>query len=172
MMDTDVALLILRIVIGLLLAGHGAQKVFGWFGGAGLSEVTTATARLGFHPPAVWGSLNALAELGGGLLVFLGFLGPLGPVAIIADMVTAIATVHWAKPIWASQGGAELPLVYITAAVAILLAGPGAYSLDGALVLIFPSWVTPALVILAAIGVALGLISRTSVQPVPAEARV
>jgi putative oxidoreductase len=172
MMNTDVALLILRIVLGLFFAGHGAQKLFGWFDGAGLRGTYVATARLGFHPPAVWGFLNAVGEFGGGLLVLLGFLGPLGPVAIIADMTTAIATVHWAKPIWASQGGAELPLMYVAAAVTILLAGPGAYSLDRGLVLIFPSWVTPACVVLVAIGVALGLVSRTSVQPVPARARV
>jgi len=172
MMNTDVALLILRIVLGLFFAGHGAQKLFGWFDGAGLSGTNAATAHLGFHPAAVWGFLTAVAEFGGGLLMLLGFLGPLGPVAIIADMVMAIVTVHWAKPIWASQGGAELPLIYVAAAVTILLAGPGAYSIDRALGLLFPSWVTPALVVLAAIGVALGLISRTSLQPVPARVRV
>lgn len=172
MMDTDVAVLVLRVVIGLLFAGHGVQKLFGWLGGAGLSETNAATARLGFHPPAVWGGLNTVAEFGGGLLVLLGFLGPLGPVAIIADMVMAVVTVHWAKPIWASQSGAELPLVYIASAATILLAGPGVYSLDRAFGLLFPTWVTLALIVLSAIGVALGLISRTSLQPVPARVRV
>src|SRR5207237_1761942 len=93
----DVALLVLRVVVGLLLIGHGTQKLFGWFGGPGRQGFAGGLTRMGFRPAELW-SLNAgLAEAGGGLLLALGFLNPLGSLGIIAAMLVATFSVHMRK---------------------------------------------------------------------------
>ena len=131
-MDTDLALLVLRLVVGALVAAHGAQKLFGAFGGGGLGGTAAFLAGLGLRPARLWALLAGLAEFGGGALVLLGLLYPLAPVGVLAVMAMAVATVHWGKPIWADRGGAELPLTNAAAATALILAGPGAYALDPA----------------------------------------
>ena len=161
----DVAFLVLRVVVGGLFIGHGAQKLFGWFGGSGLVGTAAFLAALGLRPAAGWALLAGMSELGGGLLTQLGLLYPLGPVALIASMTMAIATVHWGKPIWASHGGAELPLTNIAVAVALILAGPGRYSLDAALPSLLPQWsALPVLAIGLAV-IAFGLTNRAAPQP-------
>ncbi len=84
-----------RLVLGLLLAGHGAQKLFGWFGGHGLAGTGAFFESLGFRPGRAFAAAAALSELGGGLLIALGFLGPVGPALIVAVMIVAALTVHW-----------------------------------------------------------------------------
>ncbi len=125
----DGALLILRLVVGLLVAGHGAQKLFGWFGGHGVKGTAGWLASLGFRPPQFWATAAGLVEFGGGLLLAVGLFHPLGAIAIAASMTMAMAKVHWPK-IWVSEGGMELPLVNLSVVVAVVLAGPGAISLD------------------------------------------
>src|SRR5215469_18432662 len=94
----DTALLVLRIVVGLYLAAHGAQKLFGWFGGPGLKGTEGFLGgMLGFRPARLWAPALALAETGGGVLVTLGLLTPLGAIAIGSSMVTATVVVHWAR---------------------------------------------------------------------------
>jgi putative oxidoreductase len=161
---SDLAFLILRAVVGGLFVGHGAQKLFGWFGG-GVAGTAGFLAALGLRPAPAWAFLAGMSELGGGLLTLLGFLDPLGSVALIAAQMMAIATVHWGKPIWATEGGAELPLAYATVAIALLLAGPGAYALDQALGLDLGWMAVPALVG-AALGIAAVLLSRDRPRPV------
>jgi putative oxidoreductase len=124
------ALLILRLTVGLLLAGHGAQKLFGWFGGHGLQGTSGWLASIGFRPARFWGLVVGLCEFGGGLLFALGLFSPLGSLGIAASMLTAIAKVHWPK-IWVTEGGLELPLVDLVVVIAVGAAGPGAISLDG-----------------------------------------
>jgi putative oxidoreductase len=126
----DLALFILRVTVGLLLAGHGAQKLFGWFGGQGFRATTNWLSTMGFRPAVLWAFLAGVLELGGGLLFAIGLFSPLGALMIAASMLTAIAKVHWPK-VWATTGGFELPLINLAVVIAVSLAGgPGAIALD------------------------------------------
>ena len=134
----DLGLLILRVVFGGLMSGHGAQKLFGWWGGAGLQGTAGWLESLGLRPGRPWAVLAGVSEFGGGMLTLLGFLNPLGPLATIGSMGMAIAKVHWGKPIWVTAGGAELPLTNIAIALSQAMTGPGRISLDSALGLRLP----------------------------------
>jgi putative oxidoreductase len=141
----DLALLILRVVVGLLVAGHGAQKLFGWFKGPGIPGFTGWLASMAFRRAHVWAWIAGICEFGGGLLLALGLFSPLGSLGIGASMVTAIAKVHWPK-IWVTEGGLELPLTNLAVVTAVGIAGPGAISLDTMFGTALPLW-------LAALGV-------------------
>ena len=143
----DAGLLLARVVLGLLMAAHGSQKLFGWFGGYGLAGTGGFFESLGFRPGRFFAAAAGFTETAGGLLLALGVLGPLGPAMIISVMVVAIATVHWQHGVFAQNNGVEVPLLYGAGAAAIALIGNGAYSLDAALGL---SW--PAEVIWIALG--------------------
>jgi len=147
----DLAVLILRVVVGLLVAGHGAQKLFGWFGGHGVTGFAGALASMGYRPSRLWAWLGGLAEVGGGVLFALGVFSPLGTLGITASMLTAIAKVHWPK-VWATQGGLELPFTNLVVAIAVSIAGPGAYSLDAVLGTGLPSTVAMVLAIVTVVG--------------------
>lgn len=108
-MSVDTALLVLRVIVGLLLAGHGAQKLFGWFGGFGVRGVAGWLTSMGLQPATGWAVLAGASEFGGGLLLALGLLSPLGSLGAFAAMLTAIALTHWPR-VWASENGMELPL--------------------------------------------------------------
>ena len=142
-----IGLLILRVVVGALMIGHGTQKLFGWFGGGGITGTAGMFDRVGLRParPAAVGA--GVAEAGGGLLLLLGLLTPLGSVAIVCVMIGAIIVVHWPK-VWNTQGGLEYPLVMLTCAWALSFTGPGRLSLDRALGL-NPSGPLTGLVVLA-----------------------
>lgn len=151
-------LLIARLVIGSLMAAHGAQKLFGWFGGHGLEATGEFFGQLGFKPGHLFATAAALGELVSGLLIVLGLLGPIGPAIMLAVMVVAAISVHWQNGIFATDNGIELPLLYATAAVGLALAGPGRYSLDA--LLGFTALWTPALIWAALIvGVVGGVIN-------------
>src|SRR5690242_17365309 len=104
----DFALLILRATLGPLIAGHGAQKLFGWFDGPGLQKATGLMESLGLRPGKPWAIFGSACEFGGGLLTLLGFLNPIGPLCVIGAMSMATFKAHWGKPIWATKGGPEL----------------------------------------------------------------
>ena len=123
-------LLIARLVFGLLMAAHGAQKLFGWFGGHGLSTVSGMFESLGFRPGRLFAAAASVSELGSGLLIAFGFLGPVGPALLLSVMIVAAISVHWQYGLFAMSNGIELPLLYAAAAAALALTGPGAYSLD------------------------------------------
>src|SRR5262245_1946131 len=119
-------LLLARVVIGLVMAAHGAQKLFGWFGGHGLAGTGQFFSNyLGFRPGKAFAAAAGLAELSGGLLVAAGLLGPVGPALITSVMIVALVTVHWQHGLFASNNGIEVPLLYITAALGLALAGYG-----------------------------------------------
>jgi|SRR5579864_125572 len=163
-------ILILRIVIGLTLAGHGAQKLFGWWGGPGMAGWTGAMTRMRVRPAVAWAWMSALAELLGGIGLALGLLTPLPSFAILASMLVAIALVHWPKGFWVGKGGYEFNLAIIAAVIAIALTGAGAYSLDALLNLHLPEPVTFIVVgvlTLAGVGVALGTRSAPVTETKP-----
>ena len=124
-------LLLLRVVVGGTMFGHGAQKLFGWFGGGGPKGTAGFLGQLGFRAPLVFAVFAGLAE-SGGLLFAAGFLTPLAGLGISIVMLNAISTVHWSKGFWNSNGGIEFPLTLLTVAVAVAATGPGRFSLDRA----------------------------------------
>ncbi|MCC6179301.1 MAG: DoxX family protein [Chloroflexi bacterium] len=138
----DIALLVLRLIAGSLLAGHGSQKLFGLFGGHGIKGTAGWLESLGMRPGAVWAGAAGTGEFGGGVLIALGALSPLGSILAGAAMAMAWAKVHAGKPIWVSEGGAEMPVMYLTTATAVMLAGPGKYSVDHLLGIKIPAWMT------------------------------
>ena len=115
----DTGLLIARMVFGLLLAAHGTQKLFGWFGGYGLAGTGAYFEQLGFRPGRFFAATAASTEIAAGLLVALGLLGPLGPALIISVMLVAMATVHWQHGLFAQNNGIEVPLLYAVTAVTL-----------------------------------------------------
>src|SRR5881398_3545073 len=126
----NVGLLLARVVIGLMMAAHGAQKLFGWFGGYGLTKTGEFFVHLGFRPGRSFAALASATEITSGLLVALGLLGPVGPALMISVMIVAMITVHWEHGLFAIDNGIEVPLLYSTAAVAFALIGYGRYSID------------------------------------------
>ena len=126
-------LLALRVVVGLIMAAHGAQKLLGWFGGYGLRGTGEFFVQLGFQPGPAFAAAASISEIISGLLVTLGFLGPIGPALMISVMIVAAMTVHWEHGLFAANNGIELPLLYGAAAFALALTGFGQYSLDSLL---------------------------------------
>jgi len=125
-------LLLLRIVTGGTMFGHGAQKLFGWFGGGGIRGTAGFFGSVGFRAPVVMAVLAALGETGG-LLFAAGFLTPLASLGLAVVMLTAIGVVHWPKGFWNSAGGYEFNLLLLTVAVAVAATGPGRFSVDRAI---------------------------------------
>ncbi len=142
----DVALLVLRVAVGLYVAAHGAQKLFGWFGGGGVNGTA--------------GFFGGLAETGGGLAMAVGFLNPLGPIGVGASMVTATLIVHWPKGPLAQNGGYELTLTNLAVAVAVALAGAGHYSLDALFRISLPNWFSIAVAVVTVAVVAVSIATR------------
>jgi putative oxidoreductase len=166
----DVGLLVLRLAVGLILAAHGAQKLFRWFGGPGISGFASGLARMGVKPSRPFAVISALAEFGGGLLVAIGFLTPVAALVAAGNMLVALVTAHWKKGFWNSKGGVEWPLLLLAAMLAISLTGPGAISLDGAFGLVLPEPITWSITaLLALIGALWALLSRRIARPRPAE---
>jgi putative oxidoreductase len=160
-------LLVLRLVVGLTLTAHGAQKLFGWWGGPGMQSWTAGMVRMRIRPAAPWAWMSALAEFLGGLGLAAGLLIPFPNLAILGSMLVAIALVHWPKGFFTAKGGYEFNLSIIAAIAAIALAGPGAYSLDAVFRIHLPEPVTLiAGTILTVLGVGVALGTRTP-QPAP-----
>lgn len=135
----DTGLLVLRIVVGLLLVGHGAQKLFGWFGGGGLNGTAWYFRSVGYRPPRLMAGLAGGTELVGGVALAAGFMTPLAASAVIGTMLNASVAVHRRNGLWAVDNGYEYPLVVATAAVTLSFTGAGAASLDARLGLGGPS---------------------------------
>jgi putative oxidoreductase len=152
-------LLILRVGVGLTIAGHGAQKLFGWFGGGGIKGTGAGMGRNGFKPGRLWAWVAGLGEFGGGVLLTLGLLTPVGSFAVLGAMVVAIVSTHLSKGFWNRNGGLEFPLMIAVPALALTFIGPGADSLDSALNIRLPepfTWIVLAVGTVATVSAALG----------------
>ena len=129
-MFADLGLLALRLTLGVVFLGHGAQKAFGAFGGPGFPGATGFIGSLGFRPARLWTALAVGGELAAGLLFLLGWLTPIAGLLVLATMAVAIAKVHGPKGFFVQNGGYEYNLVLVIAALAVVALGPGACSLD------------------------------------------
>lgn len=128
----DTALLVLRLVVGLLLVGHGAQKLFGWFGGYGVAGTGGYLAGLGYRPGVLFALLAGLGEAGSGLLVAIGLGTSVAGGLLVATMVN-VSSGHAGKGPWNRNGGWELPLLYGLVGAALTCTDAGAVSLDALL---------------------------------------
>lgn len=129
----DLALFGLRLVIGLTLAAHGGQKLFGWFGGRGIAGTAASYEQLGLRPGRFNACLAGLTEVLGGLLIAMGLLTPLGAAALIAVMTVAALMVTLRNGFFISGQGVEYNLVLMAAGFALAGTGAGGWSLDDAL---------------------------------------
>jgi putative oxidoreductase len=132
-MMVNIGLLIIRLVIGILFIGHGAQKLFGWFGGYGLKGTGGWFESIGMKPGVTMALFAGLAELIGGMLFALGLLTPIAGIMIAGTMVMAIVKVHGPNGLWATSNGYEYNLTLLAVAIGIALIGPGQYALDAIL---------------------------------------
>src|SRR5260370_5282841 len=121
------ALLIARLVVGVSISAHGAQKLFGWFGGYGLAGTGGFFGQLGFRPGRLFAALASVTELGAGFLIALGFLGPVGPALLLSVMIVAAITVHWGKGFFPTSTGTHMPALYPPAPILLPPAHPGPY---------------------------------------------
>src|SRR3954464_32637 len=125
-------LLLLRVVAGGTIFAHGAQKLFGWFGGHGVRGTARFFENLGYRPAVLLAVLAGLGEASGVLFAF-GFLTPLAAVGIAIVMFNAIAVVHWSKGFFNGNGGIEFPLSLAAIAGGGAAPGPGRFSIDRAI---------------------------------------
>ncbi len=167
--EGDPALAVLRVVVGGILAAHGAQKVFGWWGGPGWRGWQGAMQRMGLRPAAAWAAVSAGTELLGGLALVVGLLTPLAAAALTAQLAVIIVRAHWSRGLWNRDGGIEFPLSLAAGVVAILLAGPGGWALDAALpveVVYDPPLRWGSLAVALA-GAVVALVMRPTAEPTP-----
>ncbi|MEJ7618983.1 MAG: DoxX family protein [Pyrinomonadaceae bacterium] len=120
----------LRLALGAVFIGHGAQKVFGVWGGPGLEKWISGQAPLGLRPAALWLAVAAFSELIGGALVLLGLLTRVGALAIAGVMIVAMIGVHWSGGFFLQSRGIEYTVVLLAMAVALVIAGGGHFSAD------------------------------------------
>jgi len=170
-MFMDIGLFIIRVFFGLAIAGHGAQKLFGSFGGYGIKGTGGFFETIGFRPGAPFATAAGLSEMGGGLLMTAGLFTSFGAAAVLSAMLVAMVSVHLKNGFFAAGNGIELPFLYATAAFGIAFTGAGAISVDGLLGLSFLSepYVVTALLMLAVIGASVTLSMRHSSASMPSK---
>lgn len=134
----EIGMLILRLTVGLTLAAHGAQKLFGWFGGPGLDGAGQGMAMLGFAPGRRHALMAGLVETGGGLLLALGLFTPLASSLVSSVMLVAAFSAHVKRGFFAATGGYEYNLVLGVAGASLAFTGPGRFSIDALLGLVRP----------------------------------
>jgi putative oxidoreductase len=126
-------LLLLRLAVGSIMAAHGAQKLFGWWGGPGIQGTAGMCSNLAYRAPLFMACGLALSEFGGGLALATGFLTPLGALAVTVVMINAVYLIHWPKGFFSGNGGYEFNLLIASAAVALAATGPGRFAIDRAI---------------------------------------
>lgn len=130
MHSVDLAVLLLRLGVGLTFAAHGTQKTLGWWGGPGRERWHGAVGSMGFRPVGLFALASMVAELGGGILLALGAATPLAVMMLVGMVVVIIFKVHWPKGFFNAKGGFEFPLSLAVGVIAIGIMGPGQVSLD------------------------------------------
>ena len=164
MTASDLGLLVLRLVVGLTFAAHGAQKAFGWWSGPGFAGWRAGVERMGLRPPGFWAVISVAAELVGGVLLAVGLLTPLATAALVAQSVVIIGLVHLPKGFWMRNGGIEFAMSLAAGVVALVGTGPGSASLDAALGASYSGTVRVAVL---AVGVVGGLIALAIPRVMP-----
>lgn len=132
--DDGAGALALRIPVGIVFAAHGAQKLFGWFGGYGLEGTGQFFASVGLNPGYLLALLAGLAEFFGGLALVAGLLVRPAAAALAFAMLVAIFAVHWGKGFFAASGGYEFALALFAASLSLLFSGGGRFSVDRAII--------------------------------------
>ncbi|MDR0270119.1 DoxX family protein [Paenibacillus sp.] len=122
-------LLMIRLIVGLTFAGHGAQKLFGWFGGHGIKGTAGWLESINVKPALPVAIVTGLFELMGGVLFAAGVWTPIAAVMIVVTMIGAIVTVHGKNGYWVTSNGFEYNLILIAVVVGVALTGPGSYHL-------------------------------------------
>jgi len=169
--NEDLGLLVLRVVVGSVVAMHGFMKL-GWVGKGGSVAGTGGWFNsIGLRPGILWALVAVLAEAGGGALMVLGLGGPIGPGLVAADLFVVTMVAHWPQGFWVSGGkaGWEFTLPLAAAGFAVALVGNGAWSLDAALGLAYPEAFAAMWLGLMAAGAVLALIARAVFAPKPAK---
>ena len=161
----DLGLLALRLVLALLLLGHAAQKLLGWFRGAGLAGSGELFETLGFRPGRPMVVMAALSETAAATLLALGLLTPVGGAIAIGTMIVAAAA-NFSKGLWAHLGGYEVAFVYACLAAVLVLTGSGEISLDHALDLTYDTWV-PWVALAVGVLAAVPVLVRRALQRTP-----
>lgn len=170
MQPTDLGLLILRLVVGLTFAAHGAQKAFGWWNGPGLAAWRGAIGRMGFQPVELFVALSIGAELVGGSLLALGLLTPLAGMIMIGQLVVIISKAHLPKGFWNTSGGYEYPLAIAASVIAITFVGAGSISVDHAVGLAYGDSLRAGFLLIGLLGGLLALGASRVMQPTTAHA--
>jgi putative oxidoreductase len=166
-MSVNLGLLILRAAVGFSMAGHGAQKLFGWFGGPGLKGTGAHFENLGFRPGVPFAAAAGLSEFAGGILLAIGLLTPFGAAAVLAPMLVAIGSVHLKNRFFAMANGIEYPFLYAAVAISLAFTGAGAFSFDAAIGLGFvnDAYVVGGILMVTVLGAAITLGMRRNPQP-------
>ena len=164
-MNIDLALLVLRIAIGVVVIPHGLLKVGVVGKGGSIAGVGGWFNGMGLRPGVFWAYVATLAEIVGGALTAVGLGGPLGPGIVAADLVVVTVVAHLPKGFWANQGGWEFPVPLAAGAFAVALIGNGHWSLDTLVGIGFPDWLLPAWAALMVAGIVLALASRAMYAP-------
>ncbi len=159
----DASLLGLRLTFGGYLVGHGAQKLFGRFGGGGPRGTGEHFEQLGLTPGVPMSVLAGTTELFGGALTATGFASPLGPLMGASTMFVAAGTAHRGKGVFVQTGGPELPITDLAAAAVIAALGPGRFSLDRLTGTRLPAWLART-VIGTGMALSAGLVGWSIVQ--------
>ncbi|WP_421378836.1 DoxX family protein [Bacillus salacetis] len=129
----DLGLFIIRLVIGISFFAHGAQKLFGWFGGYGLKGTGGWMDSLGLKPGVTMALFAGVAEFAGGILFVLGLFTPFAGIMIALTMLVAIGKVHFANGYWSTNNGYEYNLALLAVAIGLALTGAGRFALDAVL---------------------------------------
>lgn len=167
-LSLSAGLLIGRVVLGGLMLGHGAQKLFGWFGGHGLRATGGFFEALGFRPGHLFAGLAAGTEMLSGLLLLLGLFTPVAAALMISVMIVAAGSVHWKNGLFAATNGIEVPLLYGVGALALGLTGAGRFSLD-ALLGTARLWTPMVTWLVLAVGIAGGFVNLALRRPALAQ---